>query len=907
MKKKKTSLLLPLVPGVILCFALLLPKASAAYGPGWDNIPPTAVCDDQVNVSLTGNGQAIVYAGTFDEGSNDNLCLASVKVRRKDEPYAPFASYVVFDCDDIGQLVKVELKAIDCSGNYNICWSYAMVEDKLPPQISCPHPVTVSCDETEDWNAVGMASATDNCGVASLDFTETDNTGSCGTGTRTRVWTATDFYGNSSSCTQTIHVVDNTPVHVEFPPDYTTYDCTSEDALHPDSLPAPFDRPKVLDADCELIATNYKDWVFTAAEPACIKVLREWKVIDWCSYEYGQEDEGYWEDRQILKIIDTLPPTFTCPDDVVVSTDYGACTATFSLPQPTDIEDCLSGVEVTVETELGDSTAFTDVPLGEYNAKYILEDGCNNVSTCEIKVSVVDSSPPTAACLNGVSLSLMENGMAEIWASDIEISSYDFCTPYEQLKFRIGFEPDPGQTTPPPSDSLIFTCDNLGTNIIALWVGDNAGNWDYCTTYAIVSDNHDVCEGTTGGVEVADMAGRIFDEQGDGIPQTQIMVDSSSYWQMTNDTGSYWFSAMPMYDSYVLRPEREGNQMEGITMDDLMALAKHLADVDTLDTPYQMIAADVDGSGFLDQQDLLTLHFMLLGLENAFPDSLNWRFVPAGFEFPIENPLAVNFPQSITVNDLLQSVDSLNFVGIKLGDIDCTAMGSATAGATANSSAAEDRSRSSEPLLIDDQRVQAGSVVKVPVYQRAGSRLLGMRLEWQHAGLELERLEEVRARLIGMKEQQPEQLGLSWVSGEPLQGENPLFHLYFRAQHSGYLSEMLSLDASSLLALEQSDGAAKAPAALQFRPLESAESVQAFPNPFHNQFLLRFSLPRPQPVLLQVWSANGQLVYQREHDALSGSNEWEVPGKQLGRPGTYLFRISAEDLQHNGRIVRIPN
>ncbi len=883
-----------------LWLLLLYPAFSWANNPGYDYIPPTAVCDDLVHVSLNGSGQAIVYAGTFDEGSNDNSCFAGVKVRRKDEPYAPFGPFVIFDCDDVGQIIEVELKAYDCSGNTSVCWSSALIEDKIAPYISCPYPTTVNCDETEDWGVVGMPTATDNCSLASLDFTETDNTGSCGTGLRTRTWVATDHSGNSSSCVQQIYVVDNTPVYIDFPPDYTTYDCTSVNDLHPDSLPAPFDRPKVIGADCELIATSYEDWVFTAASPSCIKVIRKWNVIDWCSYDYGG-DQGYWSDTQILKIQDTIPPSFTCPDDVVVSTDYGGCDATFTLPQPTDIEDCLPNVEVDIITELGEGPVYNDIAIGEYTAKYVLKDGCNNTSKCEINVSVVDAAPPTAACLNGVSLSLMVSGMAEIWASDLEVSSYDFCTPYEDLEFRIGPAPAPGQTDPPAEDVLFFDCDDLGLNTIALWVGDQAGNWSYCLTYAIVQDNQGVCGEADPDGAYAYLSGFTHDEQGHGIAETQVWIDSTNYMYMTDTAGHYKFNSMQMYETYTLRPQRQGDDMEGVDMSDLMMLAKHLSGQDTLDSPYQIIAADVDGSGYLNEQDLLMLHFLILGMEYDIPDSLNWQFIPADFEFPIANPLAVNYPQHITVHDLLLDQDSLDFIGVKRGDLNASAF-DGPANATA-AGALEDRAVAW--LWAEGRTVPAEATVSVPVYADENSGLQGALLQMEYPGLILEEIEEAAAQLITYQSTAAHEATLSWVSGVPVDAATPLFYLHFRAKERVQLQEVLSLRPGSLLATNQ--GAQWVPGVMQFREqVAEAGQVRLFPNPFRDELRIRFDLPATQQVSLRIWNANGQLVYEHEEQAAGGFNDWQLPGHQLGEAGTYLYRIAAKNLQHNGKIVRIP-
>jgi hypothetical protein len=147
---------------------MLLASTTANANGETDYIPPVAVCTDQLNVSLTSSGTAIVLAQSFDEGSYDNYCLAAIKVKKTYDPYDDFGPWVEFDCDDIGQLVSVELKAIDCAGNTNSCWVDVWVEDKLPPAIWCPYDVTVDCNQTDDWNILNQATATDACGVASI-------------------------------------------------------------------------------------------------------------------------------------------------------------------------------------------------------------------------------------------------------------------------------------------------------------------------------------------------------------------------------------------------------------------------------------------------------------------------------------------------------------------------------------------------------------------------------------------------------------------------------------------------------------------------------------------------------------------------------------------------------------------
>lgn len=859
-----------------------------------DPIAPTAICDDEVNVSLTGNGEAIVFAGTFDEGSNDNVCFAGVKVRRMGQSYAAFGPFVTFDCADIGQTVMVELLAIDCAGNSNSCWSAVTVEDKLAPSLHCPPTQSVACHQSADWDYVGTPNAFDNCGVANLVFNDQESTNSCGSGQIVRTWTATDNYGNTSTCTQTIYLYDNTPIEVHFPPDYVTYDCTTVDDLAPENLPAPFARPEILYEDCELIATNYEDWVFTAASESCVKILREWRVIDWCTYEYGGST-GIWSETQILKIQDTLPPVFTCPDDLLVPTSFTTCTASFTLPQPTDIQDCLPGVEVSAFGDLGSGFQYSGVPVGVYEMKYVLKDGCNNTSSCEITVTVEDATAPTPVCLEGVTIALMQGGMNELSASAIEIgSSYDNCTDYENLELRLGFEPGPGQTTPPATDALTFTCDNLGMNVIALWVGDKAGNWGYCLTSAVVQDNAGVCDpDTTSTDPMAAIAGHVYDFQGDKIPDTEVRLNDLDM-AMTDTLGDYRFSGMPMGGSYEITAQKSDDPRAGITTGDLLAIARHLMGVDTITSPYQLAAADVDQSGTLDSDDIMMLHFILLGVQPDLAEGLGWRFIPESFVFPNDTLVTVGYPEAILIDTLGADFMNGHFVGIKLGDVN----GSAMEDTSSTFQSLENRSIKTADIVIRDEVLQPGQEYQLSV--SISAHLTGGVLQLSHPDLEVIGAEAASVEAVFLHAAPDGSTTLSWL-GDAGQGQ-PAFTLSVRAKQTVRVSQALSLSAQSRAMKNTEDYGL----ALGFGAPAFDTQVKVQPNPFRETLLLQYTLPASEEVKLQIWNAKGQVVLTQFRPGFRGVNQWNLPAYQLQVPGTYFYRLSSESLQHQGRLVRMP-
>jgi probable HAF family extracellular repeat protein/parallel beta-helix repeat protein len=85
------------------------------------------------------------------------------------------------------------------------------VVDTTPPVITCPPDVTLECPADTSVEANGSATASDTCGSATITHSDQWQPDCGNTGMLMRTWTATDEYDNSSTCVQTITVIDTTP------------------------------------------------------------------------------------------------------------------------------------------------------------------------------------------------------------------------------------------------------------------------------------------------------------------------------------------------------------------------------------------------------------------------------------------------------------------------------------------------------------------------------------------------------------------------------------------------------------------------------------------------------------------------------------------------------------------------
>lgn len=95
---------------------------------------------------------------------------------------------------------------------------------------------------------------------------------------------------------------------------------------------------------------------------------------------------------------------------------------------------------------------------------------------------------------------------------------------------------------------------------------------------------------------------------------------------------------------------------------------------------------------------------------------------------------------------------------------------------------------------------------------------------------------------------------------------------------------------------------ANAPAVLPELPRDF-RLEQNFPNPFNPATTIRFYLPRPSQVTLEVCNSLGQVVYWRKYSRMSaGSNDLHFVASGLSS-GLYFYRIKSDHGIGNGKMM----
>ena len=108
-----------------------------------------------------------------------------------------------------------------------------------------------------------------------------------------------------------------------------------------------------------------------------------------------------------------------------------------------------------------------------------------------------------------------------------------------------------------------------------------------------------------------------------------------------------------------------------LTTFDLLLIRKHILTSELLDSPYKIIAADINNNGAVTAADLVAGRQVILGMATEFQNNNFEVYVDADFDFPINWAIADGYPSFATF-DLRTSDRNAGFYGIKVGDVNET-------------------------------------------------------------------------------------------------------------------------------------------------------------------------------------------------------------------------------------------
>jgi len=900
---------------------------------------PNTICESDIVVSLSSSGMSQIPAEVIDDGSFDYCSDVHFQVYRLneycvDESDLVPGPYISVCCEDVERSpIMVVLRVWDdgdfdgefgtIGDHYTECMVEVTVQDKSIPELQCPSNIELMCGQDyTDLDLTGRPSIGFVCNA--VESTYVDDIGdlaSCNVGQIIRTWTVPSDNG-MVECEQIITI--NQPNTFSESDIVWASDWEGDCNTDQENFTPQFTGAGV----CDQLGIQLESDTFFLADDACLKVINYWTVRNWCT------DEEY-TDTQVLKFIDDTPPVITVADANFISD--GSCEAVVELTASADDagsacpSDNVSWVvyvdienngtfdyqyssylpsydnmyddtdedgvpDIYLPKTSGGELATLSIPSPvsvsglDHRVVWAADDGCGNTTTMTSYFTVEDNNPPNAVCIN-LSSGVMINGELTLWACDFDASSSDNCTPQEDLMF--GFNnviPTEDPTFDPLTNctSQTFTCDDFlgsdnGMIAVPIYVWDASGNVSICEATLNLIDSSDACEGTFGPT----IAGRLKDVNGENLLDVEmVLMDNQEELMdktMSGEDGRYAFEDIVFGNDYMVEAHKDTLYLNGISTLDIINIQRHILTVKEFETPYQYIAADATGDERVTALDIIEIRKLILGLKEEFSANESWRFVDKNT--PMTMTEIWPFSEVQNYNEIPSSVMTGDFVGIKIGDVNFSAIPNLIGPVVS-----EVRGGDALKWRFDNKAFAEGEVFEVAFTAEAGSEIDGYQFTLSHPGLELIELisedTEWSSDNYGMLD---EMTTISWhdpQGGTWRDGES--FIARFQATQSGKLIDILNINSDVTLAeaYDQS-GVQVMENVLIANELEFVLN-QNNPNPFINDTEILFSLPEAGMVEITVYDNQGRLIYNLESERDAGENSISLSKRDLGNPSGLL-------------------
>ncbi|MCB9234633.1 MAG: HYR domain-containing protein [Bacteroidia bacterium] len=341
-----------------------------------DNTPPVVTCPSNQTASANSNCQASLPNFATLATATDN-CSNTTNISKTQSPAA-------------GTLVglgntTVTVTATDQAGKSSTCTVTFTVSDVTPPVVTCPSNQTSSANASCQAgvpNFFSSATATDNCSsTGNITKSQSPSVGTLvGLGNTTVTVTATDQAGNSSTCTATFTVIDNTPPTISCPASQTIPATSGSGAVATYTAPVGADN-------CSGSSTSQTAGLSSGSTFPIGTTTNTFQVTDGagntasCSFDI---------------VVNAAAPVIVCPADITVNNAPGLCSNTVTFAATDNV-----GVPPSTIT-------YSQNPGSSFNVGTtpVLATATNAIgsSSCNFNITVLDAEAPSITCPADISV-----------------------------------------------------------------------------------------------------------------------------------------------------------------------------------------------------------------------------------------------------------------------------------------------------------------------------------------------------------------------------------------------------------------------------------------------------------------------------------------------------------------------
>ena len=401
-----------------------------------------------------------------------------------------------------------------------------------------------------------------------------------------------------------------------------------------------------------------------------------------------------------------------------------------------------------------------------------------------------------------------------------------------------------------------------------------------------------------------EIAGVIETEDGLTLRDVDVTLsDGSSINQVmtTGADGLYNFPNLIDGEDYVVTPFNNTEDLNGFTTFDLVLMTQHILGVNELDSPYKIIAADINGDGKVTTSDVVRgRQLILFIIPSLSPDNTSWKFVPKDFIFTNpDDPFDQTIPQILSYPNIESDELNADFIAIKVGDLNNN---------VETNLIGDDLDRSEKDpmyLMVDDVAVIKGETYTIDFKAKDFKEILGYQFtlefdenKMQFAGIESGALEMTEGN-FGLQLLEKGIITTSWnaLKANSIEDETILFSLTFEALDLFELKNAFEISSRFTKSESYQQDGEHLEVELLFEekeilfPISDGEFdlYSNRPNPFSNTTTIAFVLPDASPVTMTIYDVAGKILKVIEGDYSKGYNEVYISKKDCGNAAGVLY------------------
>ena len=328
-------------------------------------------------------------------------------------------------------------------------------------------------------------------------------------------------------------------------------------------------------------------------------------------------------------------------------------------------------------------------PIGDYTFLVEVTNGAGEEMQVEFPLEVIDCFAPNMTWIDTLYVPQQpidqdQNGRYDFVGLRFKASDFSSTPPFEGCFGTPQFSLSPVGGAPTEIDSLTLVCWDSFPASFRVWTWDEAYNPSAIQPDSTVGGpnytKRDVVVIPQGGTPCDSLPivrGRVATENGKVFPNLGIHAEGDVQLRTsTDEDGRYQMAEFQPEVTYRFTVDTlMDNPANGVSILDVTLLARHILNMNPIDSPYKIIAGDVNNSGSLTTLDIVLIRLMIIGELTEFPGGTpSWRFVPSDYTFPPgTTPFNPPFREYRLLNNMT-GFNEIDFVAIKMGDINCSAV-----------------------------------------------------------------------------------------------------------------------------------------------------------------------------------------------------------------------------------------